>query len=104
MKKRAGPAFRRQSKPLKACTECKDGVVTGLFHDLPCNHCHGSGLVDKETGQGLAVEDLVIQLGMRWRAERDRNARLRNQLAGRKQGPANDDRGYGPMGKRYHGD
>lgn len=104
MKKRSGPEFRQQITPLGTCTECRDGVVLGVFYEMPCSHCHGSGLVDRETGEGLPIEDLVVQLGIRWRSERKLVDRLRAELADRRNAIHREERGHGPMGRRYHGD
>ncbi len=76
----------------------------GVFHEMACGHCHGSGLVDKETGEPLDPEALIVQLALRWRTERKESARLRNELAEKKSAVYREDRGHGPMGRRYHGD
>lgn len=104
MKKRSGPSLRQHPAPLKVCGECRDGFVIGVFHEMACSHCHGSGLVDKETGEPLSLEALVVQLALRWRAERQNNSRLRNELAASEGAGHREERGHGPMGRRYHGD
>ncbi|MNG40846.1 hypothetical protein D3C84_1296520 [compost metagenome] len=41
---------------------------------MPCDGCHGSGFVDAVTGERLEVEELVLQLGMALRLERQQAA------------------------------
>ena len=103
MNKRAGPSFRQQIRPLKSCPTCKaNGMIQGLFHQMPCHDCNATGLVDNETGEALAPEDMVIQLRLRLNRQRDENNELRRQLL--EQAKQDNGRGYGPGGQRYHGD
>lgn len=101
MKKRTR-SFRQQRVPLKPCPSCIGaGTKRGVFFEMPCPDCHASGLVDKDTGEALALEDLVLQLMLRWRESRNRERELAAQL---REARREADRGHGPMGMRYHGD
>lgn len=103
MKKRSGPAFTQQKRPLKRCPVCHGrGLVKPMFYEVPCTHCESSGVVCKETGQSLASPDLVLQLRIRLNEKREQLADLRKQLADIK--AENNGRGYGAAGSRYHGD
>ncbi len=109
MKSRSGPSFDQQRRPLDKCPGCHgQGVTRGLFHQMPCNDCNASGVVDKETGEPLPMEDLVLQLRLWLAKAMQENRQLKRQLAdgkdesnGRGYGQG---RGHGPMGMKYHGD
>ena len=109
MKRRSGPSFRQQKRPLAKCPGCHGkGVTRGLFHEMPCPDCNAGGVVDKETGEALAVDDLVLQLRLWLAKAMQENRQLKRQLAdgneesnGRGYGQG---RGHGPMGMKYHGD
>lgn len=99
--KRSGPSFRQQQVELKKCGECHgNGVVKPMFYEMPCTGCNAGGVVDKATGQALALEDLVLQLRLQVNGLADDNRRLRRELA-EATGPS---RGHGPMGTQYTGD
>lgn len=69
MKKSHGPAFKKAVIELAQCPLCRGRAVTkGLFHELPCGHCNGSGWVVAATGEALALDELVTQLSMRLQA------------------------------------
>lgn len=103
MKKRSGPAFTQQKRPLKRCPKCHGrGVVRPMFYEVPCDDCKNSGVVCKETGEALPAEDLVLQLRIRLNEKGEQLADLRKQLADIK--AENNGRGYGAAGSRYHGD
>ena len=110
MKKRSGPPLRQQRVELKRCGTCHgNGVSKGLFHEMPCPDCNAGGVVDKETGTALPVEDLVVQLRMWLAKTMDTNRKLRKQLAHRQADDSagrgyGETRGHGPMGMKYHGD
>ena len=64
--KKSGPAFRQQKVALARCDECTGrGVVKPMFYEMACVTCHASGIVDKDTGEGLPLADLVLQLRIR---------------------------------------
>lgn len=109
MRKRSGPSLRQQRRPLAKCPSCHgNGVKRGLFHEMPCPDCNAGGVVDKETGEALAADDLVLQLRLWLAKAMQDNRELKRQLADRK-GESNgrgygQGRGHGPMGMKYHGD
>lgn len=103
MKKRSGPSLRKEKRPLKRCPQCNGrGVVKPMFYELPCDYCGHSGLVCKETGDPLEKSDLILQLTIRLREQKEKEATLRKQLADVI--ADKNDRGYGAAGSRYHGD
>lgn len=53
MKKSVGPSLHIERRPLAPCPECHGACVTGIFYEMPCGVCSGSGRVDKETGRPL---------------------------------------------------
>lgn len=64
--KRHGPDRKIAVIPLGRCEICKgEGVIKGVFHDIPCAACHGAGLVHRETGEALPPEEMVKQLRLR---------------------------------------
>ncbi|WP_165677448.1 hypothetical protein [Metapseudomonas otitidis] len=64
--KRHGPARRLEVINLAGCPACAGaGWIKGIWHDMPCASCNGAGLVNRETGEALPAEDLVIQLRLR---------------------------------------
>lgn len=64
--KRHGPDLRVAVVPLAECGACLGkGVIRGVFHQMACAGCNGSGMVSKETGDALEAELLVLQLRMR---------------------------------------
>lgn len=68
-KKTHGPAFVRCQIPLTDCPSCSGkGIIQGVFHQMDCIGCHGSGLVCAATLEPLPLEDLVVQLGMKLRS------------------------------------
>lgn len=102
--KRSGPSFKQETRPLAKCTPCKGkGTTQGVFYEIPCHQCAGSGIVDKETGEQLPQDELVLQLRIRLNEKIQENSMLRSELQ-ELRNEASNDRGYGHMGKRYHGD
>lgn len=100
IKKRSGPEFRQQARPLENCPVCRGkGTVLGVFYEMPCAHCDGSGIVDAETGEQLPQVELVLQLRLRLNRA---NEQIRALQA--RESDFYSDVGHGPMGKRYHGD
>jgi RecJ-like exonuclease len=104
MKKSHGPAFRKELKPLMECPTCRGaGVVSGVFHQLDCTACHGSGWVCQSTGEALPLEVLVPQLNMKLRNMAAELNRARHSQGGaHEQYEQNNRRGAG--GTNYTGD
>ncbi|WP_241509670.1 hypothetical protein [Pseudomonas ovata] len=104
LKKTHGPALRRELKFIVECSICSGkGAWIGVFHEMDCERCMGSGWVCGHTLQPLSPSEIVPVL----------NARLRDALdeiskAGRRIGCAqeqyeqNNRRGAG--GTNYTGD
>ncbi|WP_273861945.1 hypothetical protein [Pseudomonas sp. LA5] len=66
MRKQHGPDLKRRPALINRCTSCRGrGVVTGVFHEMDCTTCEGTGWVDRETGQALPAEQLVFTLSNR---------------------------------------
>lgn len=98
MKRRHGPDLQKQLRPLAPCRECQGrGVVKGLFYEMPCDGCHGSGFVDAQTGERLDLEELVLQLGKALRLERQKLANL-PAAAGAEQDYGSDNGRHGLRG------
>lgn len=98
MKRRHGPDLQKQTRPLAPCGECHGrGVVTGLFYEMPCDGCWGSGFVDAATGERLEVEELVLQLGRALRLERQQAA-TRSAQAGAERDYQGDNGRHGLRG------
>lgn len=103
MKKRSGPAFNQEKRPLKPCPKCHGGgFVKPMFYQMPCDRCEASGVVCKETGESLTKEDLVIQLRIRLSERNQELVEVRRQMAAMR--AESNGRGYGAGGSRYHGD
>ena len=104
MKKQHGPAFRKELKPLMECGWCRGtGVVAGVFHQLDCNSCRGSGWVCRSTGEALPLEDLVPQLNMKLRHMAAELNRARHPQGGAHEQYEQNNR-LGPGGSNYTGD
>lgn len=66
MQKRQGPGFKRERIELEPCSICKGrAVVGGVFYELVCTDCNGSGWVVQGTKLVLPVDELVTQLSFK---------------------------------------
>lgn len=66
MRKQHGPDLTRKVKPISRCVTCHGrGVTKGLFYEMACDACAGTGWVDYTTGQAMSAEDLVFTLSHR---------------------------------------
>lgn len=82
MRKSHGPAFKKAVIDLDVCPVCRGRAVTqGVFHELPCGHCHASGFVAAASGEALPLDELVTQLSMRLRASLLQIEQLKNPQA-----------------------
>lgn len=86
------------------CGTCRGkGVICGVFHQLDCTACHGSGWVCQLTGDALPLEDLVPQLNMKLRnLAAELNRARHSQRGAQEQYEQNNRRGAG--GSNYTGD
>ncbi len=81
MKKSHGPAFRVQAVDLTECPVCVGKTfIEGVFHQIPCAHCHASGWVDALTLCSLPQGEMLMQLGLRLRREIEKGRILRSSL------------------------
>lgn len=66
MRKQHGPDLTRKVKPISRCVTCHGrGVTKGVFYEMECDACAGTGWVDYTTGQAMPAEDLVFTLSHR---------------------------------------
>ena len=66
MQTRQGHGFKRERVELEPCSICKGrAVVAGVFYELVCTDCNGSGWVVKGTKLVLSVDELVTQLSFK---------------------------------------
>jgi len=68
MKKTQTHGFRKAQIELEHCLTCKGkAVVQGVFHELVCIDCNGSGWVMAGSRMVLSTDELVTQLSLRLR-------------------------------------
>jgi hypothetical protein len=66
MKKAQAHGFRKVQIELEHCLTCKGkAVVQGVFHELVCIDCNGSGWVMAGSRLMLSTDELVTQLSLR---------------------------------------
>ncbi|MGF6152010.1 hypothetical protein [Pseudomonas fluorescens] len=66
MQKGQGLGFRRERIELEPCSICKGkAVVKGLFYELVCTDCNGSGWVVWGSKLVLSSDELVTQLSLK---------------------------------------
>lgn len=66
MRKGRVPGFRREQIELEPCSICKGkAVVKGLFYELLCSDCNGSGWVVMGSKLVLSSDELVTQLSFK---------------------------------------
>lgn len=105
MKKSHGPAFTKPAIDLAQCSGCRGkAVIKGVFHDLPCDSCNASGWVAAATGEALALDELVTQLGMRLQAATRQIEQLRNPRATGPKALYQEGNRLGAGGINYTGD
>ncbi|ROQ49116.1 hypothetical protein [Pseudomonas putida] len=105
MKKTHGPAFKKAVIELEECPLCRGRAVTqGLFHELPCDRCNASGWVAAATGEALALDELVTQLGMRLQAATRQIEQLKKPRATGPEALYQEGNRLGAGGINYTGD
>ena len=105
--RRVGPSKTIKRQPIARCGDCGgDGIIKGLFHEMPCNHCEGAGIVHGETGEAMDPQDVILQLRLRLNQASKVVRQLKAKIPadGEDRGYGAGRRGYGPGGQRYHGD
>lgn len=66
MQKAQGTSFKRQKINLELCPICKGkAMVEGLFHELACTDCNGSGWVVSGCRLVLSSGELLTQLSFK---------------------------------------
>ena len=66
MQKGRVPGFKRERIELEACSICQGkAVVKGLFYELVCTDCNGSGWVVRGSKLVLSSDELVTQLSFK---------------------------------------
>lgn len=66
MKKAQANGFRKVQIELEHCSTCKGkAVVQGVFYELICSNCNGSGWVMAGSRLVLSTDELVTQLSFR---------------------------------------
>lgn len=66
MQKRPGPGFKRERIELEPCSICKGkAVIKGVFYELICTDCNGSGWVVGGSKLVLSSDELVTQLSFK---------------------------------------
>jgi hypothetical protein len=60
------PGFKRERIELEPCSICEGrAVVKGLFYELVCTDCNGSGWVVRGSKLVLSSDELVTQLSFK---------------------------------------
>ncbi len=106
MQKRQGPGFKRERIELEPCSICKGrAVVEGVFYELVCTDCNGSGWVVQGTKLVLSVDELVTQLSFKLQQKQREILALKASpvLTGR-QSPHEQPNRLGAGGTNYTGD
>jgi RecJ-like exonuclease len=66
MQKGQGLGFKRQRIELEPCPTCRGkAVVQGVFYELVCTECNGSGWVIQGSRLVLSSDELVTQLNFK---------------------------------------
>lgn len=66
MQKRPMPGFKRERIELEPCSICKGkAVIKGVFYELICADCNGSGWVVGGSKLVLSSDELVTQLSFK---------------------------------------
>ena len=66
MEKRPVPGFERERIELEPCSICEGkAVIKGVFYELVCADCNGSGWVVEGSKLVLSSDELVTQLSFK---------------------------------------
>lgn len=105
MRKSHGPAFKKAVIELDECPLCRGrAVIQGVFHELPCGHCHASGFVAAATGEALALDELVTQLSLALQAAHRQIEQLKKPRATGPGAHYQEGNRLGAGGSNYTGD
>jgi hypothetical protein len=106
MQKRPMPGFKRERIELESCSICEGrAVVKGLFYELVCTDCNGSGWVVRGSKLVLSSDELVTQLSFKLQhAQREILALKRPNQMDWLQSQNHKDNRLGAGGTNYTGD
>jgi len=106
MQKARVPGFKRERIELEPCSICEGkAVVKGLFYELVCTDCNGSGWVVRGSKLVLSSDELVTQLSFKLeRAQREISALKGSLLTSEPQSQYERVNRLGAGGTNYTGD
>ena len=106
MQKGRVPGFKRERIELELCSICEGkAVVKGLFYELLCTDCNGSGWVVKGSKLVLSSDELVAQLSFKLQhAQREISALTGSPLTSGPQSQYERSNRLGAGGTNYTGD
>ena len=106
MQKGAVPGFKRERIELEHCSICKGkAVVKGLFYELVCADCNGSGWLVQGSKLMLSSDELVTQLSFKLQhAQREISALKGSPLMSELQSQYERSNRLGAGGTNYTGD
>lgn len=106
MQKRLVPGFKRERIELEPCSICKGkAVVKGLFYELVCTDCNGSGWIVRGSKLVLSSDELVTQLSFKLQhAQREIMALKSSPPTAGPQSQYEHSNRLGPGGTNYTGD
>jgi hypothetical protein len=75
------PGFKRERIELEPCSICEGkAVVKGLFYELVCTECNGSGWVVRGNRLVLSSDELVAQLSFKLQHAQREILALKSQI------------------------
>jgi len=106
MQKGLMPGFKRDRIELEPCPICKGkAVVSGLFYELVCTDCNGSGWVVQGSKLVLSSDELITQLSFKLQnAQREISALKGSSLMSEPQSQYDRSNRLGAGGTNYTGD
>ncbi|KAB0494003.1 hypothetical protein SAMN05216558_1848 [Pseudomonas vancouverensis] len=106
MQKGQGRGFKRVRIELEPCSICEgNALVNGLFYELVCVDCNGSGWVVRGSKLVLSSDEMVIQLSFKLQhAQREILALKSTNHMGGLQSQNNNANRLGAGGTNYTGD
>lgn len=106
MQKGQRAGFKQERIELEPCSICEGkAVVSGVFYELVCTSCNGSGWVVSGTRLVLSLDELVTQLSFKLQqVQREIVALKRQPRMGGPQGQYEQSNRLGAGGTNYTGD